>query len=508
MKKNWFQFIFVRRASVIVLLILQLVLLYYIITSTSSYAVWWEEGFSLISILVVCYIITKEESAEYKIMWTVILFSLPLFGGIMYLILSLQTDSVKFKEKWKQADEKRLCVARDFTAEEELKESCDFNASAVNYLCDYLGYEVFKNTKMTYYKCGEESFEPILEALRKAEKYIFLEFFIIDEGVMWNSMLEILNQKAAEGVDVRVIYDDIGCLMRIPKEYDSMLRNNNIKCCTFNRLRPILSSVQNNRDHRKIISVDGSVVFIGGMNLADEYINKITLFGYWKDSVFRLEGDGAIGFTRSFIDMWGRLSGENEDISKYERRPFAGTEAKGYVIPFDESPFDNERTAESLYLSIVNNAQKNVYIYTPYLMVDDIMVNALTFAAKSGVDVRIITPHIADKKVVHATTRSFYAPLIKNGVKLYEYTPGFLHSKLIVADGKFGVVGSINMDFRSFNLHFECGAWICDEKLISEVEEDFLHTVEVSEQIQESGLKKFVFANLFHSFLRLLSPLL
>ncbi len=508
MKKNWLQFIFVRRASVVVLLILQLALLYYIVSGTSSYAVWLEEIFFLLSILVVCYIITKEESAEYKIMWTVILFALPLFGGIMYLILSLQTDSLKFKEKWKKADEKRLSIERDFSAEEELKKNSDFNISAVSYLCDHLGYEAFKNTEMTYYKCGEDSFEPILAALRRAESYIFLEFFIIDEGVMWNSILEILKQRASEGVDVRVIYDDIGCLMRIPKEYDSMLRQNNIKCCTFNRLRPILSSVQNNRDHRKIISIDGSVVFIGGMNLADEYINKISPFGYWKDSVFKLEGDGAIGFTRSFIDMWGRLSGENEDTSKYQRKHFCGAETNGYIIPFDESPFDNERTAESIYLSIVNNAKKNVYIYTPYLMVDDIMAEALAFAAKSGIDVRIITPHIADKKVVHAATRSFYAPLVKKGVKIYEYTPGFMHSKLIVADGRLGVVGSINMDFRSFNLHFECGAWIYDERLISEIEEDFLNTVAVSEEIQESGLKKFVFANLFHSFLRLLSPLL
>lgn len=508
MKKNWLQFIFVRRASVIVLLLLQLAVLYYLIVSTSASSVWLSEIFSIVSLLVVCYIITKEESAEYKIMWTVILFALPLFGGIMYIILSTQTDSVKFKEKWKKANEKRFQLKRDRSAEKELKSIEPLSEAAVNYLCSHLNYEVFKNTSMEYYKCGEDSFETILAEMRKAKKYIFLEFFIIQEGAMWNPMLEILKQKAFEGVDVRVIYDDIGCLMRIPKEYDDMLRENGIKCCTFNRLRPILSSVQNNRDHRKIISIDGSVAFIGGMNIADEYINKITLFGYWKDSVLKLEGDGAIGFTRSFLGMWDWLSSECENIEEYEKKPFLDNNESGYIIPFDESPFDNERTAEQLYISIVNNAKKNVYIYTPYLMVDDIMANALIFAVKRGVDVRIITPHIADKIVVHAATRSFYAPLVKCGVKIYEYTPGFMHSKLIVSDGKFGIIGSINMDFRSFNLHFECGAWICDEKLISDVENDFLSTVSQSELICESGLKKFVLSNFFNSVLRLLSPLL
>ncbi len=510
MKKNWLRFILLRRGAVVLLLILQLIVLSYIITGTGASSDVIDELFSILSVLVVCFVITNEESAEYKIMWTVILFALPLFGGVMYLILSLQADSRKFMEKWRKSNARRFAALKNISVENELKQNEPESSSVVNYLCEHIGYEAYKNTCISYYKCGEDSLDDICDALCGAQKYIFLEFFIIQEGVMWNRILEILKQKAACGVDVRVVYDDIGCLLRIPKEYDSILRSYGIKCCTFNRLRPILSSVQNNRDHRKIISVDGKTAFIGGMNIADEYINEITLYGYWKDSIFKIYGDAAVGFTRSFLAMWDWLSGEEVDFESFAPQydGHAVKNSSGYVIPFDESPFDQERTAEDLYLNIINRARRNVYIYTPYLMVDDVMRNALTFAAKSGIDVKIITPHIADKKVVHATTRSFYGSLINSGVKIYEFTPGFMHSKLIVSDGKYGVVGSINMDFRSFNLHFECGAWICDENLISQVERDFESTVEVSEQVTEEKNKKFVLTRVIQSFLRLLSPLM
>ena len=346
--------------------------------------------------------------------------------------------------------------------------------------------------------------------LEKAEHYIFLEFFIIHEGVMWDSILEILKRKAKQGVTVRLIYDDMGCFLLLPTDYPKQLEQMGISCVKFNPFRPFLSAIQNNRDHRKIISIDGKVAFPGGINLADEYINAIERFGHWKDSAIKVEGEAAWSFTLMFLQMWDACRWEDEDFSRYypwqtNPCPVIGG---GFVQPYMDSPMDTENVGEHVYLQILNQAKDYVYINTPYLIVDDSMVSALTLAAKRGVDVRIITPHKWDKWAIHMTTRSYYRELVKAGVKIYEYTNGFNHSKTFVSDDCTATVGTTNLDFRSLYLHFECGALLFNCEAVSQVKEDFLNTLTICQPITEEDCRHNVFVRLFQDILRLFAPLM
>ena len=327
---------------------------------------------------------------------------------------------------------------------------------------------------------------------------------------MWDSILEILKRKAKQGVTVRLIYDDMGCFLLLPTDYPKQLEQMGISCIKFNPFRPFLSAIQNNRDHRKIISIDGKVAFTGGINLADEYINAIERFGHWKDSAIKVEGEAAWSFTLMFLQMWDACRRENEDFSRYypwqtNPCPVIGD---GFVQPYMDSPMDTENVGEHVYLQILNQAKDYVYINTPYLIVDDSMVSALTLAAKRGVDVRIITPHKWDKWAIHMTTRSYYRELVKAGVKIYEYTNGFNHSKTFVSDDCTATVGTTNLDFRSMYLHFECGALLFNCEAVSQVKEDFLNTLTICQPITEEDCRHNVFVRLFQDILRLFAPLM
>ena len=352
-------------------------------------------------------------------------------------------------------------------------------------------------------------FADMLAVLEKAEHYIFLEYFIVSEGKMWDRILEVLKQKAAQGVDVRVIYDDMGCLARLPAGYHSWLEKEGIKCMAFNPVVPLISLVMNHRDHRKIMVVDGHTAFTGGINLADEYINVKARFGYWKDTGIRLKGEAVWSFTVMFLEMWNAYRNEDDDIQKYRPSvwhpdPFTG---EGIVCPYTDTPLDGEPLAENIYLDILNQAQKYVYIFTPYLILDDVMRNTLCHAAARGVDVRIVTPGIPDKKVVFRLTRSNYAMLLKAGVRIYEYTPGFIHAKSYICDDEFGVVGSVNMDYRSLYLHFECAALLYQTEALTELKRDVLDTIGQSREIMLEDCKKGFFGELFDSVLRVFAPL-
>ncbi|MFA7637208.1 MAG: cardiolipin synthase, partial [Monoglobales bacterium] len=335
----------------------------------------------------------------------------------------------------------------------------------------------------------------------------FLEYFIIQEGKMWDSILEILKRKVAEGVKVRIIYDDMGCFFLLPKGYAAELKKFGIECIIFNPFRPFLSVIQNNRDHRKIASVDGKVAFTGGINLADEYINAYEKHGHWKDSAMMVSGDAAWGLTVLFLQMWELCTKKSEDYSQYFPGKTTGLK-NGYVIPYCDSPLDTENVGEHVYLQIINNAKDYVYINTPYLIIDDSMVSALTLAAKSGVDVRIVTPHIADKFYVHAATRSYYRELINAGVKIYEYTNGFIHSKTFVSDDYTATVGTTNLDFRSLYLQFECGVLMYNTTAVGQVKEDFLNTLEICQQITKEDCRTNMIKSLFEDILRLIAPLM
>ena len=327
---------------------------------------------------------------------------------------------------------------------------------------------------------------------------------------MWNAVLDILKEKVKQGVKVRLMYDDVGSFFLLPKDYPKQMKKLGIDCVIFNPFRPVLTSVQNNRDHRKITVIDGKVAFTGGINLADEYINAIDKHGHWKDAAVMVEGKAAWSFTLMFLHMWELATGIDEDYTQYypwTSEPY-DIKADGFVQPYADSPMDKENIGEHVYLQIINNAKNYVYINTPYLIIDDSMVSALCLAAKSGVDVRIVTPHRWDKWFVHMTTRSYYRELINAGVKIYEYSIGFIHSKTFVSDDTTATVGSTNLDFRSLYLHFECGMWMYQTDAVMEVKEDFLKTLEVCQEITPKDCKCSIPMRVFQDIMRLFAPLM
>ncbi|MCL2232542.1 MAG: cardiolipin synthase, partial [Treponema sp.] len=382
----------------------------------------------------------------------------------------------------------------------------------VYYLQEYAGFPVYKHTLTTYFDSGESFFAQALEELEKAEHYIFLEFFILRQGKMLDPILDILEKKARQGLDVRFIYDDLGCFMSLPPNFKQILERRGIKCMVFNPFKPILSSHQNNRDHRKIISIDGKVAFTGSMNLADEYINALERFGHWKDSAIMLQGEAAWSLTLIFLHMWNlerRKSEQDEAALFYPWKEGAcRIESDGYVQPYADSPIDKENVGEHVYIQIINNAKEYVYINTPYLVVDDDLLSALTLSAKSGVDVRIITPYRWDKWIVSVVSRSYYRQLIEEGVKVYEYSAGFNHSKTFVSDDRVATVGTTNLDFRSLYLHFECGVWMYKTKSVAKVKEDFLNTLPACKEITLKDCSRNAVQRIIQDVLRIFAPLM
>jgi cardiolipin synthase len=367
-----------------------------------------------------------------------------------------------------------------------------------------------------YLKSGEAFFERVLEELDKAEKYIFVESFIMDEGRMLGSILDKLEEKAKAGVTVRIMYDDIGCIFTLPKHYKQSLIARGFQCKVFNPFRAVLSTMQNNRDHRKIISIDGKTAFTGGMNLADEYINEYEKFGHWKDSGVMLQGEAAWSLTLIFFQLWNfcavsrKNPGEFDDIDWFY--PWSHSECSeetdGYVQPYADNPMDKENVGEQVYFRIINSSKDYLYINTPYLIIDGILLFALKMAAKSGVDVRITTPFIPDKKLVHYTTRSYYGGLIEAGVRVYEYLPGFNHSKTFVSDDMVATVGTVNLDYRSLYLHFECGVILYGSQAVLDVKEDFLNTLPLCREVSAEDCFRRLPVRMLHDVLRIFAPLM
>ena len=358
---------------------------------------------------------------------------------------------------------------------------------------------------VAYFKLGEDMYASMLKDMERAQSFIFFEYFIVGQGQMWDGMKEILIRKAQEGLDVRVMYDDLGSLMVLPKGFKAELESQGVKVVTFNPMVPYLALGMNNRDHRKILVIDGDVAYNGGINIADEYINVDSKLGHWKDTGLRLEGDGVANLTLMFLSVWDACRKEQTDIAAY--LPKKSVRAKGYVQPFSDSPLDEELISENLYMDILWNAKDYVYIFTPYLIIDHEMTLALTMAAKRGVDVRIVVPKIPDKKAVYTLTESYFRPLLEAGVRLYRYTPGFIHAKSYLADDKVGVVGTINMDYRSLYLHFECGTFLYEVEALKDLKQDYEETFAVSEEVHLKELGEGLLKRTGQAVLRVLSPL-
>lgn len=476
----------------------------------------------LIDIIAALYIIGLKIDSSYKISWLVTIIILPLLGVILFLIFSNKLSDRRIKRnkyspmnlflKNKQNLDKKV--------ENELMEK-DQNAGIVaNYLFNNGFANTYKNTEVEYYPLGDISFKPMLEELKKAKRFIFIEYFIIQQGRFFDQIFNILKDKAKEGVDVRMIYDDFGCSSKVASNFYAEVRTYGIKCYPFNNLRPILDVRQNSRNHRKLLIIDGIVGFTGGINLADEYINVGSKFGHWKDNCIMLKGEAVNSLTNIFLSIWYQLINKNDKYALTEDHHVfsykmnedldirTNKENNGYVIPYQDTPFDGETRSRNVFLEMISRASKSVYISTPYLILDETLINALTVAAKSGVDVNIVTPGIPDKKIVYACTRSYYNLLVKSGVKIYEYTPGFNHAKMITIDGKYAEIGTINFDFRSMYLHFENGVYLYGLKAVRQIEQDLQNMISVSTQVDyKKYTKPSFFSLLIWALLRVIAPL-
>ena len=508
--KKILRFITQRVVITALLIVLQALLLFGFIWKLDNYFVYFYAGSVLLSLLITLGIINSKSNPAYKIAWLIPILLFPVFGGLIYLLFGSDRTGRYLRKKLQGIGTEMDNVIGEAHRRSGAEQLPPDAANQSRYISHCAYCPPYQNTTTEYLPLGEVKFERMVEELKKAKHYIFLEYFIIQEGKMWNTILDILRQKAAEGVDVRVIYDDMGCIMILPTGYDKTLEQMGIKCRVFNPFVPILSSRFNTRDHRKICVIDGNVGFTGGINLADEYINAYEKHGHWKDTSILLKGEAVFNLTVMFLSMWDYLDGTTgkTDYSRYY--PTVWDEnAKGYVQPFADNPLDDEAVGETVYLNLINKAKRYVYITTPYLILSSEMLTALTSAAKCGVDVRIITPHVPDKWYVHAVSRSHYQPLIEAGVKIYEYTPGFIHAKTFVVDDDYAVVGTINLHYRSLYLHFECAVWMYQTPSVAQVRDDFFKTQQISQEITLEECRSLSFPRrLGRSVLRVFAPLM
>ena len=457
-------------------------------------------------------IVSSRSNPAYKIAWIILIMSLPIFGGPFYLLFGFNKLSRHTRKKMAKITEDM--VRYDQPDESVLENMMAAQADAglqSHYIERGAHSPPYCRTSCEYHPTGEVSWKRMLEELEKAEHYIFLEYFILEEGTMWDPILAILRRKAAEGVDVRVIYDDLGSIFKLPDGYDKLLESYGIRACVFNPFIPVINLRMNNRDHRKICVIDGHTGFTGGINLADEYINVKELHGHWKDTAIMLRGEAVWSLTVMFLTMWDFIKGEVADFDLYRPQVYQRElpPDDGYIQPFADNPLDDEPVGENVYLNMISRAKKYVYITTPYLIPSNEMMTALCNAARSGVDVRIITPHVPDKWYVHMVSRAHYSQLVEAGVRIFEFTPGFIHAKSFVADGLYAVVGTINLDYRSLYLHFECATWMYGASCIQDIYRDFLETEAVSQEITLEQCRAVPFhTRIARNLLKMFAPLM
>lgn len=474
--------IFGRTAFVVMSLLLQISILLAGFRFLSHYMVYIYGGFTLLSAFVILYVVNKDENPSFKLAWIIPITVIPVFGTLLYLFLELQWEGKIINRRLREnISDTQPYLKQNPRYMEQLAKTSRSNANLAAYIENSGSYPVYGNTNVKYYPVGEEMFEDMKKELEKAKRFIFMEYFIVERGIMWNAILEVLEQKAKEGLEVRFMYDGMCSLALLPYSYPKTLQAKGIKCKMFSPVKPALSSYQNNRDHRKICVIDGHTAFTGGVNLADEYINKRERFGHWKDTAVMLKGDAVNSFTMMFLQLWGVTELEKEDYSRFllpaDYRYPEGMDYSGFVMPYADSPLDGENVGEQVYLDILGHAKRYVHIMTPYLILDDVTLTALKYSAKRGVETIIIMPHIPDKLYAYLLARSYYAELLRAGVQIYEYTPGFVHAKMFISDDEKAVVGTINLDYRSLYLHFECAAYLYKNNTVYTVEEDFQETL-------------------------------
>lgn len=466
--------------------------------------------FYVLAVVFVTGLVAKRDESSYKLLWVMVIVAMPVFGAMLYLMLGNKNTGKKLKRKLEQSaqelgtirnEESAACIA-------EIKVEDLRLGQTLEHISGSTGFPILKNGTSKYYPFGEDMFRDMCKDLRSAKKYVYVEYFIIQSGKFWDSLTEIMAQKVEEGVDVRVMYDDLGSIGTYSVSNIVALSKKGIKCIPFNPFLFVKSQL-NNRDHRKIMVIDGEIAYSGGVNLADEYINEVQKFGRWKDIGFRITGEAVQSYAYMFAEFWNAFSGD-----KIERAAIAAAETaeiqpeNGYILPYYDSPMREEHTSNEFFTEILSFATEYVWFYTPYLILGDALFDAFIRAAKRGVDVRIIMPGIPDKKMVFRMSRSYYEDLMKAGVKVYEYQPGFVHAKALVADDKIAGIGTVNLDYRSLFLHFECNSVFYKADIVEALKQDYLATEQESVQRTLRDVKKGPLYRLGDHFLRVIAPLL
>lgn len=505
--RNLTKLAFRRVVAVSLCLLVQILVMVVLFQLFSGYAPWFNALMLLCALLLTLHIVSSQVDPGYKIAWIIPILALPVFGVTLYLLFGGNRKSRRLKKSLRSADKTmQTHLKQDRHILDHLRDEDPAAEAPVYYLASKAHCPIYEHTKTTYYSGGEACYAQMLQDMQNAKHYIYLEYFIIERGKMWGQMLEILHRKVEEGLDVRIIYDDFGCITKLPSGYHKKLESLGIRCRVFNPFIPVVSPLLNNRDHRKLLIVDGKIGFTGGINLADEYINETHPYGHWKDCGIRLEGDAVWSMTIMFLSMWDLI---RKDPPQELLPPPNTIESRGYVQPFTDCPLDREPVSETVLMNMIARAEKSVFIMTPYLVLNSAMRSVLCVAAKSGIDVRIITPGIPDKKYVFAVTRANYDELLNAGVRIYEYTPGFLHSKVICVDMESAVVGTVNMDYRSLYLHFEDGVFLYHTESLQQISDDFMDTLPLCREIDaQTHQDRKGIVRLAEMVLRIFAPLM
>lgn len=463
-----------------------------------------------ISVLACILVINRNSDTSSKLLWVFLIMGMPFFGGPLYLMFGNRKipKALMIRDRQADSDYKKYALNNMKTLHKQSKDPLLTKMTSMAWSSGY--FPVYTNSRLTYYPTGESQFAALLERIKAAKRFIFIETYILDQGVMWDQLVSILSDKAKSGVDVRLIYDDFGSSINISDDYASQLSSQGIKTQAFNPLRPQLAMQLNNRDHRKIIVIDGEVAFTGGSNIADEYINQKKRFGYWKDMGLMVQGEAVELFTISFLQIWNYSDAQPTPYENYviDSARFDIRE-EGYIIPFSDSPTDEKNTGKNMHLNMILNSTEYCWISTPYLVLDSEMMAAIRLAVNNGVDVRIVVPGIPDKKMVYSLTKANIASLVKEGVRVYEYTPGFIHGKVMVSDDKQALVGTVNMDFRSYYYNYECGVWVFKNPVIPDIKKDFQEIFAQSHEVRKDEVEQInPLVRIYWGLLNIISPLL
>ena len=517
-RKGILSLIFSRFFLIILLILVELAVMVVPIVLLRDYLHYFFVGFLLFTFVMLIYLFNSRMDSTAKLTWMLIISVLQVAGALMLLFTQTNTGHRLIKKRSAQTiAETKDAIPQDPDVSARLRQEDSYTDDLLTYLNRSGCFPAFAETETTFFPLGEDKFEAMLRELAKAEKYIFMEYFIIEEGYMWGKILEILIEKAKAGVDVRVMFDGMCEISTLPSNYCKLLEAEGIKAKSYAPIRPFISSHYNYRDHRKICVIDGKVAFNGGVNLADEYINKIERFGHWKDTAVMLKGDAVRSFTLMFLQMWNISKKEEynvEDAYKEALTPYAadGSEEihpSGYVIPYCDCPLDEDKVGEAVYMDILNRAGRYVHIMTPYLILDGELEMALTYAGQRGIDVKLILPGIPDKKLAYSLAKSHYRKLLDAGVKIYEYTPGFVHAKICTSDDEKAVVGTINMDYRSLYHHFECATYMYRTDCVSDIETDFQNTLSKCREVTYDTISnEKTFYKVMGPIAKLIAPLM